>query len=93
MFKFKLSKSNLLATNENIHPSKERKSKFVPDSDEDDKATSEGDNDEEKNVVLGMSRATAMTVLGLWRPRSLSERNSSELIITQDEVITAFRYV
>ena len=38
-----------------------------------------------------MSRGTAMTVLGLWKTRNPNERNVTEMIITQDEVMTAFR--
>ena len=45
--------------------------------------------DSEKTNTMG--RGTAMTVLGLWRTRSLAERNTSELVITREEVVTAFR--
>ena len=38
-----------------------------------------------------MSRGTAMTVLGLWKTRNTNDRNVTEMIITQDEVMTAFR--
>ena len=38
-----------------------------------------------------MSRGTAMTVLGLWKTRNPNDRSVTELIITQDEVMTAFR--
>lgn len=41
------------------------------------------------NTIMG--RGTAMTVLGLWRTRSLAERNTSEMVITREEVVTAFR--
>ena len=43
------------------------------------------------NMTNTMGRGTAMTVLGLWRTRSLTERNTSELVITREEVVTAFR--
>ena len=43
------------------------------------------------NMTNIMGRGTAMTVLGLWRTRSLAERNTSELVITREEVVTAFR--
>ena len=49
-----------------------------------------GDN-RDTEVTNTMSRGTAMTVLGLWRTRSLAERNTSELVITREEVVTAFR--
>ena len=44
---------------------------------------------EKTNTIMG--RGTAMTVLGLWRTRSLAERNTSEMVITREEVVTAFR--
>ena len=81
MFKLKMKKSNSFS-NENLHPVKDlHKPKVDTTIDEDEVSHSE----------IVMSRTTAMTILGLWKTRSLSERNSSELVITQDEVNTAFR--
>ena len=37
-----------------------------------------------------MSRGKAMTVLGLWRTRGLTERNTTELAVTQADLLAAF---
>ena len=45
--------------------------------------TMEASEISEKTNTMG--RGTAMTVLGLWRTRSLAERNTSELVITRED--------
>ena len=65
-----------------IQPSPRKKDTVIRD-------TMEQSEISEKTNTMG--RGTAMTVLGLWRTRSLAERNTCELVITREEVVTAFR--